>query len=70
MGRLAKHSVRLISITQELGDAFVEQEGVQLVVALEPQARCEEAFPHQTNLIFDLTFPQPHAGVQATGSMR
>ena len=34
--------------------AFVEQPGVQLVVALEPQPRREEAFAHEADLVLDL----------------
>ena len=37
-------------------EAFVEKPGVQFVVALEPQARREEALAHQPDLIFDLAF--------------
>ena len=53
-----------------VGDAFVEQPGVQLVVGLEPQPRREEALADQPNLVLDLPFSQPDAGVQATGSTR
>ena len=34
-----------------VGDAFVEQPGVQLVIALEPQTRREEALAHQSDLV-------------------
>ena len=34
--------------------AFVEQPGVQLVIALEPQARREEAFANEADLVLDL----------------
>ena len=37
-----------------VGDAFIQQPGVQLVERLEPQARREEALAHETNLILDL----------------
>ena len=37
-----------------VGDAFVEQPGVQLVVALEAQPRREEALAHQPDLVLDL----------------
>ena len=36
------------------GDAFVHQPGVQLVVALEPQPRREEALAHEPDLVLDL----------------
>jgi hypothetical protein len=50
-----------------VGDAFVEQPGVQLFQVLEPQARREEPLPHQSNLVFDLTF-FPAGGRRATGA--
>ncbi len=53
-----------------VGDAFIEQPGVQLVEALEPQPRREEALADQPDLVLDLPFSQPEAGVQATGSTR
>ena len=37
-----------------IGDALIEQPGVQLVVVFEPQPRCEEAFADQPDLILDL----------------
>ena len=37
-----------------VGDALVEQPGIQLVVALEPQPRREEALTHQPDLVLDL----------------
>ena len=37
-----------------VGDALVEQPGVQLLVALEPQPRREEALAHQPDLVLDL----------------
>ena len=44
-------------VTMRLGirDALVQQPGIQFVVALHPQPRREEAFPHQTDLVLDLT---------------
>jgi hypothetical protein len=36
------------------GDAFVHEPGVQLVVALEPQPRREEALTHESDLVLDL----------------
>jgi hypothetical protein len=38
-----------------IGHALVEQPGVQLVVALDPQPRREEAFAHQPDLVLDLS---------------
>ena len=37
-----------------VGDAFVDQPGVQFVVGLEPQPRREEALAHQADLVLDL----------------
>src|SRR6202171_4214828 len=37
-----------------VGDAFVEQPGVQLVKVLEPQPGREEALAHQPDLVLDL----------------
>ena len=37
-----------------VGDALVEQPGVQLLVALDPQPRREEALAHQPDLVLDL----------------
>src|SRR5208282_6184653 len=37
------------------GDAFVHQPGVQLVIALDTQARREEALAHEADLVLDLT---------------
>jgi hypothetical protein len=37
------------------GDAAIEQPGVQLVIALHPQPRREEALPHRADLVLDLT---------------
>ena len=38
-----------------VGDAFIEQPGVQFVKILEPQTRREEAFADQPDLVLDLT---------------
>ena len=38
-----------------VGDALVQQPGVQLLIALDPQPRREEAFTHETDLVLDLT---------------
>ena len=38
-----------------IGDALVQQPGIQLVVALDPQPRREEALAHQPDLVLDLT---------------
>jgi hypothetical protein len=51
-----------------VGDAFVQQPGVQLVEDFEPQPRREEALPEQPDLVSTWPFSQPDAGVQATGS--
>jgi hypothetical protein len=53
-----------------VSDAFVGQPGVQLVVGFDPQARREETFADETDLVFDLALLQPEAGVQATGSTK
>ena len=37
-----------------VGDAFVGQPGVQLVVGFDPKPRREETFAHQTDLVLDL----------------
>jgi hypothetical protein len=39
-----------------VSDAFVEEPGIQLVIALEAQARCKEALTHQADLVLDLAF--------------
>lgn len=39
-----------------VGNAFVEKPGVHLVIALESQARREEALTRQTDLVLDLPF--------------
>src|SRR3954453_17433597 len=38
-----------------VGDAFIEKPGIQLVKALEPQPRREEALAHERDLVLDLT---------------
>src|ERR1700738_1868366 len=38
-----------------VGDAFIEQPGVQLVEGLESQPRCEEALADEPDLVLDLT---------------
>src|SRR6516162_7831213 len=38
------------------GEAFVDEPGVQILVALEPKPRCEEALAHQPDLVLDLAF--------------
>src|SRR5262245_52707428 len=54
-----------------VGDAFIEQPGVQFVKILEPQTRREEAFARTSPTWFSTCpFSQPDAGVQATGSTR
>ena len=37
-----------------IGDALIQQPGVELLIGLEPQPRREEAFTHQPDLILDL----------------
>jgi len=39
-----------------VADAFIEKPSVHIVAGLEPQARREEPFPRQADLIFDLAF--------------
>jgi hypothetical protein len=51
-----------------VGDALVNQPGVQLRVALRPHSRCEEPLAHQPDLVLNLALSHPDAGVQATGS--
>ena len=51
-------------------EAFVDEPGVQVVIALEPKPRREEALADQPDLVLDLAFLPPAAGVQATGSTR
>jgi hypothetical protein len=38
-----------------VGDTFIEQPSVHLVIGLEPQPRCEEAFTDEPDLVLDLT---------------
>src|SRR5215471_10871261 len=38
-----------------VGDAFIEQPGVHLVIGLEPQPWCKEALTHKPDLVLDLT---------------
>jgi hypothetical protein len=49
--------IRPFRVRMHLGvsDTFVGQPGVQFVVGFDPQARREETFPDQTNLVLDLT---------------
>jgi len=59
-------------------DALLNQPGIQLVVALHPQPRCEEPLAPLAQLVLDprlrggrlCPFSRPDAGVQATGSTR
>jgi hypothetical protein len=61
-----------------VGDASIEQPGVQLLVARHSQPRREEALAHYPDLVLDprfregrlCPFSQPEAGVQAVGSTR
>jgi hypothetical protein len=61
-----------------VGDASVEQPGVQLLVARHAQPRREETLAHHPDLVLDprfregrlWPFSQPEAGVQAVGSTR
>ena len=48
-----------------VGDAFIQQPGVQLVIVFEPQPRREEAFTDQPDLILDL--PLLPAGCRRAG---
>jgi hypothetical protein len=59
-----------MAISLGVGDAFVGQPAVQILQRLEAQSRREEAFPHQPDLVLDLTLLPPDAGVQASGSTR
>src|SRR5215210_2503072 len=43
-----------VAVSLGIGDALVEEPGVELVVALEPEARREEALAHQPDLVLDL----------------
>jgi hypothetical protein len=40
-------------------DALIQQLSIQLVVALHPQQRGNEAFPHQTELVLDENMQNP-----------
>jgi hypothetical protein len=53
-----------------VGDAFVGEPGIQLIIVVEAQAWGEEALAHEPDPVLDLPFSQPDAGVQATGSTR
>jgi hypothetical protein len=59
-----------VTLCLGIGHAPVQQPGVQFVIALDPQPRREEAFPHQTDLVLDLPLLPADAGLQATGSTR
>jgi hypothetical protein len=52
------------------GNALVQQPGVQLIKALGPEPRNEEAATDCADLVLHLDLEQPAAGVQATGSTR
>src|SRR5260370_7586199 len=53
---LPDRSVGLFGMGMRLGpgDAFVHEPGVQLVIALDAQARREEALAHEADLVLDL----------------
>jgi hypothetical protein len=55
--RLPHGPVRELGMTVGLGvgDRLVEQPGVQLLIALRPDARREEALAHQPDLVLDLS---------------
>src|SRR4051794_4059404 len=38
-----------------VGDALIEQPGIQLIVVFEPQARRKEPLAHEPDLVLDLT---------------
>jgi hypothetical protein len=44
-----------MTVCSGISDALVQQPGGQLVVALDPQARRKEPFPHDADLVLDLT---------------
>ena len=48
--------VRPLGMRMRLGvrNAFVEKPGVEFVIVFEPQARREEAFAHEADLVLDL----------------
>jgi hypothetical protein len=52
------------------GDALIFQPGVQLGQALHPWLRAEQQITQIADLVFNLSFLHPEAGVQATGSIR
>src|SRR4051812_2150685 len=43
-----------MTVRPGMGDAFVEQPGVEFVVARHPQPWAEEPLAHQANLVLDL----------------
>ena len=53
---LPDRSVGLFGMGMRLGpgDAFVHEPGVQFVIALDAQARREEALTHEADLVLDL----------------
>ena len=55
---LPNRSIAHLRVAMRLGvgDTFVQEPGVQLVIALEPQAGCEEAFANDADLVLDLAF--------------
>ena len=61
LGRSASNTSQIVwslqlgmAVRLGVGDAPIEQPGVQLVVALDPQPRREEALAHQADLVLDL----------------
>ena len=68
--RYVEIDVCSVSSGWRCANALVGEPGVHLVVVFEPQPRREEAFTDQPDLVLDLPFSQPDAGVQATGSTR
>ena len=74
--RLVRHLRMFMRL--RIGDAFVEKPGVELLIALHPKPRREEALTNQANprlrggrLWFSTCpFSQPAAGVHAVGSTR
>ena len=59
--RLPDRSPALLGVSVRLGpdDAFVDEPGVQLAVALDLEPRREEALAHQPDLVLDLAFLPP-----------
>src|SRR3954469_23567153 len=53
-----------------VGDAFVEQPGVHLIVGLEPQTGVKNRSRTSPTWFSTCPFSHPDAGVQATGSTR